>query len=214
MADDELIQKVRKLLSLAENNNNEHEAISAAGKAQQLMAKYHLEYKDILEEVKEDIVEMSYHAGTGNKWKYQLAGIVAKNFRCHVYYVGKRNIVFYGYETDAIIARETFKYLFEQGLKFVNHLLYKKHVYGLSTKDVKNTYLVGYLNGIKSVLDKQCTALMIITPLEVNEKFEEISKDMGGINTSLTFVGNNKDYYDGYEAGVTTANSRSIETEF
>lgn len=45
-----------------------------------------------------------------------------------------------------------------------------------TTKGVYNSFILGFLKGIKEALDKQCTALMIVTPKEVKESYAELSK--------------------------------------
>lgn len=41
------------------------------------------------------------------------------------------------------------------------------------------------MEGISEVLDKQCTALMIVVPQEVNEGYAEITKDAKKINNRI-----------------------------
>ena len=89
-----------------------------------------------------------------------------KDFCCKTYSINRDAIAFYGYEKDAKIAVEVFKFLFETGNKLANRYYLKCKKEGRDTKGVLNTYLVGFCDGIKEVLDKQCTALMIVVPKE------------------------------------------------
>lgn len=55
-----------------------------------------------------------------------------------------------------------------------------------------NAFLLGFCDGVKEVLDKQCTALMIVTPKKVEEDFQAmISGD--GWRTKITKISSNHD---------------------
>ena len=115
---EEVIRKVQKLLALADQSRNpsEAEAIAASMQAQKLLAKYNLEIADITgEEKKEEIEQVIADVGTGNKWKYTLANAIADSYCCKCYYHGAEMIVFYGYQSDVLIARRVFMYLFKVG---------------------------------------------------------------------------------------------------
>lgn len=91
---EKILNKIKNLLDLANNNPNENEAIAAALKAQELMAKYNIEL-DQLDDKKEtrEIVEEIYHQSDKHemrKWKIGLADIIAQNFRCKVYFTNKK----------------------------------------------------------------------------------------------------------------------------
>lgn len=195
---EKIIARIKKVLELSKNNPSEEEAKAAALKAQKLMAEYHISMSEIDEvEDIDNIVEKSVNIGTGSKWKYSLAGIIAKNFRCKSFFYGKSTVVFYGYETDAEIATETFKFLFRTGNKaatnFYNKMRNEAARCGeyFDGSGIKNCFLVGFLEGISEVLEKQCTALMIIVPQEVNESYAEVTKDARKINNKI----NAKSYY-------------------
>ena len=177
MENERIIEKIRKVLELSKNNPSEEEARAASLQAQKLLAKYHLEIGDIESEEAnvEDIGEVKTYVGMGNKWKYCLAGVVSKNFRCRHYYSGKDTIVFYGHATDAEVAREVFNFLFNEGNRKAKAKQREaKKIYGI-TNGVFNAYIMGYLKGVQEALEEQCTALVLVVPKEVNEKYEEIS---------------------------------------
>lgn len=117
---EKIISKIKKLLEMTEANGaSENEAMTAALKAQKLMAEYHISEKEIGEKEKSDKIVMKHtFIGTGNKWKYALTGIVGKNFRCEHFFDTKHsNLYFYGYNVDVEIAIKTFEMLFEIGKK-------------------------------------------------------------------------------------------------
>lgn len=219
---EKIIEKIKKVLELSKNNPSPEEAQSAALKAQKLMVEYHISLKEVeaVEDV-DEITETQVIVGTGNKWKYQLARIIAKNFRCRHFYYGKSIIVFYGHETDTEIAAMTFETLYKVGNKGANNFYQNKRneayrngeLYWFNGKGLKNQFLIGYLEGIKSVLDKQCTALMIVTPKEVNESYEKMVEtwDMKrSINTGLRYTRNDEARQRGYETGRNAVENRRL----
>lgn len=213
---EKMLKKIENLLALAGNNPSENEAIAAALKAQELMAKYNIELVDLEgQTTKQTIVQEMYTPKANchyvRKWRYQLSLIIAKNFCCKTYSIGRDSIVFYGYEKDAKIAVEVFKFLFETGNKLANRYYLKCKKEGRDTKGVLNTYLVGFCDGIKEVLDKQCTALMIVVPKEVQEAYAEHSKGFKHLNNNLSLSGDSRAYSEGKTDGKATATARGIE---
>ena len=213
---EKILEKIEKLLALAGNNPSENEAISAALKAQELMAKYNIELADLEgKSLKQNIVEETYMPKANchyvRKWRYTLSQIIAKNFCCKTYSINRDAIAFYGYEKDTKIAVEVFKFLFETGNKLANRYYLKCKKEGRDTKGVLNTYLVGFCDVIKEVLDKQCTALMIVVPKEIEEAYTEHSKNFRRMNTSLTTSSDGRAYSEGKTDGKATATARSIE---
>ncbi len=218
---EKIINKIRKVLELSRNNPSAEEAKSAALKAQRLMAEYHIAMDDINEMKSiEEITEESITVGMGNKWKYRLATIVAKNFRCKNYYYGKAKAVFYGYDTDVKIAVETFKYLFEIGNRNANNFYNKKRIEAKKSggyfdgSGIKNYFLAGYLQGISDVLDKQCTALMIVVPKEVDDGYKKKTQGCHEIDTTLRAKRNkykNEAVDEGKRVGRNAVNNKRIE---
>lgn len=184
------IEKIRKVLELSRNNPSEEEAKSAMLKAQRLMAEYDVTMKEVeAEDESDNIVSSTVEVGMGNKWKYMLANLIAKNFRCRFFTRGKAKMVFYGYETDAEIASMTFKYLFTVGNRastnYYNRLKKEEGVC-FDGSGVRNSYLIGFVEGIKVSLEAQSTALMVITPQEVNEAFENLRKGFKSSHNRLS----------------------------
>lgn len=212
---EKILNKIKNLLDLANNNPNENEAIAAALKAQELMAKYNIEL-DQLDDKKEtrEIVKEIYHQSDKHemrKWKISLADIIAQNFKCKVYFMNKKDVVFYGYKEDAKIALNVFTYLYEIGNKFAVRYYNKCKKEGKETRGVMNAYLVGFNDGIAEVLEKQCTALMIVTPKEVTESFEEMTNGWKTIKSTLRLSGDTSAYSNGKSDGKDMATARNIE---
>ena len=213
MTIEEVIEKVNKLLALAENEAaTENEAANAAMAAQKLMAKFNLEQADLQTNKKESkIMIKTFAGGKGYKWRYTLACIIARNFRVKTYIIGRDLVAFYGYEIDVDIALSTFGSLFKIGNKLALKVYYEYKHDGRDTKGAMNTYLTGFMKGIAEKLDEQCKALMIITPKEVNEKYAEYSKNFGTLDNTLRQSFDRELYERGRMDGKLSFNSRSIE---
>ena len=214
MTTEKIMEKIKKLLALANNNPSEDEAMAAALKAQEMMAKYNIVLDDLDDkpENHEIVKKIWVQDGKHNvkKWKWNLAQIVAKNFRCKVYAISKTDICFYGYKEDAEIALQVFSFLYNVGNKFAIRHYNKCKKENLPTKGVMNTYLAGFRQGIADVLEKQCVALMIVTPKDVEENFSKISFN-GQVNASVRCYGTTADFNAGRTDGKSVAQSRYIE---
>lgn len=216
--EEKIIQTIRKILELSKNNPSEEEAKSAALKAQELLAKYHLDMKEV-ESIDVDAVESIEEVRVdipAKKWKYRLATIVAENFRCRHFYIGKSTLVFYGHKTDADVAAETFKYLFNVGNRLAGREV--DRVFGATgtSANVYNSFVAGFCEGIREALSEQCVALMIVTPEDVKTSFEEMSKTFGTMSCGSLRVGGNSYCREAREKGRTegrnAVRSRQIES--
>ena len=175
-----IIAQIKKVLALAKDNPSIEEGLAAALKAQELMVKYNIHEQEVeWEEVKDEISSV-FISEIGKlvlmAWRKQLAVIVARNFRCKCYMRGNA-VAFRGYTQDIKIAAEVFKTLYDIG----ERLGYKaeaevRKMYG-TAKGVHNTFIAGFLKGIEEGFGEQCTALMVVTPKEVEDEFEHFSKD-------------------------------------
>lgn len=212
---EKVLNKIKNLLDLANNNPSENEALSAALKAQELMAKHNIEL-DQLDDKKEtrEIVKEIYRASDKHemkKWKIGLASIIANNFRCKCYFLGKKDVAFYGYKEDAKIALQVFTFLYEVGNKFAVRYYHQYKKEGRDTKGIMNTYLFGFKEGIANVLEKQCTALMIITPKEVIDSYAKMSIGFGSISSRLSMSNDNEAYTSGIKDGKDVAQARTLD---
>lgn len=214
---EKILNKIKNLLDLANNNPNENEAMAAALKAQELMAKYNIDSSAIDSDKSEKELYKAVWTDTGKhemkKWKIGLAHIIARNFCCKVYFMdhGGKDVVFYGFKKDATVAIEVFKFLYVAGNKLAVKYYNKCKKEGKSTKGVMNTYLNGFCDGIKEVLDRQCTALMIVIPKEVEESYAEMSKGFGTMKSTLRISNDQRAYDEGRRDGKDTASARGIE---
>ena len=214
---EKILNKIKNLLDLANNNPNENEAMAATLKAQELMAKYNIDSSAIDSDQSEKELYKAVWQDNGKhemkKWKIELATVIAKNFCCKVYFLGHRgsDVVFYGFKKDAKVAIEVFKFLYAAGNKLAVRYYNKCKKEGKNTRGIMNTYLSGFCDGIKEVLDRQCTALMIVIPKEVEESYAEMSKNFGKLKSTLIISNDQRAYSEGRRDGKDTATARGIE---
>jgi hypothetical protein len=214
-----VLEKVKKLLALADQskNNSEEEAKAAALKAQKLMAEYNLTLTDAEEDEKLEITDARYNCGGDNQWKFSLASVIARNFRCEVFWLNKKIACFYGYKTDAEIAKEVFGTLFKICKKRMTQVADAEYYRTGSSRGVRYAFTQGFVAGVKSALDAQCTALMIVVPKEVSDQYnEEIVKTSKTFGIKYQGTTNNgrfqkKFYEQGQQEGREAMNKRSIE---
>lgn len=215
MKEEKIIEKIKNLFDLAGNNPNENEAMAAALKAQELMAKYNINASQInTESADNEIFHARFEDSSKHemkKWKARLCQVIARNFCCEVYFSGSA-VVFYGYKKDAEIALETFGFLYKAGNKLAVKYYNKCKKEFKDTKGVMNTYLAGFVKGIQEELGKQCTALMIVTPKEVKDSFTEMSAEWKHKNVHLKINGvHDEAYAKGKQDGKDAIESKTLE---
>lgn len=213
MATEKIMEKIKNLLDLANNNPNEHEAMAAALKAQELMAKYNVDLQQIEAEDPKEMFHAVYENNSSKhemkKWKFGLANVVSKNFCCKTYVSGN-SVVFYGYKKDAEIAVTVFKFLYESGNKFAVKYYNQCKKEGKNTRGVMNRYLQGFVVGIKEAFDKQCTALMIVVPKEVSDSFDVMTAGWKTKYTHMSVANDVQAYNQGKIDGKNAAETKKL----
>lgn len=211
MVNEQVIEKIKKCLALANNNPSEAEAQAALLQAQKLMAKYNVQVEMTEEEVLSYSQQMCVHRYDA-AYRKPLAHVIADNFRCKYFLQGNR-IVFFGRDTDARIAKEAFEYAYEFAMKEGNRLENKAYAEYGSARGVHSSYTAGFIAGLKQALEAQCTALMIVTPQDVKDEFADMSKNWGTARGGFRLNnGIDRDAYNrGVQDGKTVMNGRRIE---
>lgn len=210
---EKMIEKIKKMMALAENNPSEEEALAAALQAHKLMVKYNIHEEDVsLEEVKDDITSVfsqQKHNSHLMSWRKQLSAVVAKAFRCKAYVSGQ-DVVFRGYRQDAELALDVYLMLYTVGDDLGGKAYAEQMKNTGSGKGAYNSYCLGFLHGVSAAFDEQCTALMVVIPTEVEEEWKEFS---AGFRTAKSHVKSvdSKLFNKGYNEGKQTVKSRSIE---
>lgn len=208
-----LIDKIHKLLELSNisKNNSESEAYAALLKAQELMAKYHLELSDVYNSKTEDIIKISCEHNYDYKFRYALAGIIAKNFRVKAYVSGKQ-CMFYEYKSDAYAAKQAFEFAYRLIVRNGERLRNQAYSNGLPTKYVFNSYAVGFLEGMEKAFDAQCETLQIITPIEISNNFETLSTEWSTQQGAISYSAEHSEAYNsGMQDAQTTFGKKSLQ---
>ena len=212
MTKEQVIDKIKKLLALANDGANDNEAQAALLMAQKLMAKHnvHVEVSDMKETVayaQEECVHR-YDAA----YRKPLAHVIADNFRCKFFLRGNQ-VVFFGRDFDARVAKEAFEYAYEFAMREGNKLenaAYSK--YG-SARGVHSSYTAGFIAGLKSALEAQSTALIVVTPQDVTDEFASMSANWGTARGGFRLNSSNIDadaWHRGHHDGKTIMNGRRI----
>lgn len=116
-----VVDRVRKLLALAERSGSPAEAALAASRARELIAEHRLAEADLSvtggedlpeERVIEEQIEGDYARRKAQQWRVSLAGVLARSFGCKIYYYqGTRRIQAIGRESDVQTLRYVQGYL-------------------------------------------------------------------------------------------------------
>lgn len=212
MTNEQVIEKIKKCLELANNNPNENEAKTALLQAQKLMAKYNVNVEiseggETIDYAEERCVHR-YDAA----YRKPLARVIADNFRCKFFYQGGK-VVFFGRAVDARIAKEAFEYAYEFAMREGNRLENKAYAEYGTARGVHSSYTAGFIAGLKQALEAQCKALIIVTPQDVKDQFADMSKNWGTARGGFRLNGSfDRDAYQrGHHDGKTVMNGRRIE---
>lgn len=174
----EIINKIMKLMARTTSRGaTEAEAINAALIAQKMMNDNDIKQSELHEDEEELIIDKACEIGSKKSFYTSLAAVIAPNFRCKAYctkdYHGNNHVHFYGFESDTEAADIIFKHLYNLGNRIANRECRKaKKEFGTTT-GVYNSFALGFLQGVQDELEKQAKALMVITPKEVTDKWDE-----------------------------------------
>lgn len=227
---EKILDKIRNLLSLAEDGGNDDESQTALLIAQKLMLKYKISQNDINEGGKQEIIIKSLSVYKRIYWWEKiLVKIIAENFRVMFYVQSnrlpyqksvQRKLVLMGYPEDVVLAYEVF-HLAGEAMKYFASLNLKN--IESNNQDIvtlRKSYYQGFLDGLDDKFKQQREsmaeenekyALMIQTPQAVKDKFkEEIQGSLAFKKPDLSK--SNQAYYDGYDKGSTMElNSKYID---
>lgn len=209
MEKEKITAKIRKLLALATNNNNQEEAQSAMLKAQELLLQYKIEMNEVEENKQVKIIESVTKEGCNTPWSRHLAHIIAENFRCMMCYSNYRNsrtVVFFGEEDDSEVACGMYDYAVVWLNKCAcNYATKMRNNHGI-VKGVKQDYILGFLQGLKDkfaeqVKKNECYALAVIVPKEVKEYVAQQEIKSVTLSNSISTHGLQAARQAGYQDG-------------
>lgn len=190
---DKIIQKIKKLLAMAEHeNSNPNEAARAASMAAKMMAEYQIDRADVIKaELKRGggvmdspISDMEYAAWP--VWMQGLAICTAQLFECQVTFERgssgrKKRIKLMGYEADVQMVQWMYEYLHDELLRLAKKAM-KTSVSGAHGSTVKASFLTGAVNTIRERFDEivaerkaayasSGTSLMVVKQEAIKEKY-------------------------------------------
>lgn len=219
---DKILDKIRNLLSLAEDGGNDEESQTALLMAQKLMLKHKISQDELNEGGRQEIVIKSLSVYKRLYWWEKiLVKIIAENFRVMFYVQSnrlphqksvQRKLVLMGYPEDVELAYEVF-YLAAESMKHYAGVHIKDNA-GETNEDqaqMRKSYYQGFMDGLKHKFAKQREemaddnekyALIIQVPQDVVDKFNmEINGSLPFKHPSLNRESHA--YYDGYDRGST-----------
>ena len=184
MMNEKIIEKIKKLLSLAESNN-ENEALSSLTKARKLMAKYKIEMSEIQseQENKEKIIKDDFGVTYNGRqvWKGSLSVIISDNFGCYCYVDNPtKNIIILGKETEVKVVQQLILFGINIIEKESDKLVKEYKRAGRSTRGLTKEYGLGFCEGVKEKFEEQNKSniencqLMIIKDKDVEEEFKAL----------------------------------------
>jgi len=182
-----ILMKVKRMLTLAEGAANEHEAALAAATAHKFMEKYNLCISDVSEistddtEIEEDTV---FETGRLISWKRLLLHAVARCFNCSTLIYSEyrsRTMKLVGTKSDISVAKATYQYL-----ESVVERLAKTNVKGTG-----RSYVNSYKRGL-------VTTLLNRLQVKSEENRREVRREATAVGTELAVVknANLKSYMD------------------
>ena len=210
---EKLIKKISALLNVTvEKGATVNEALVAATKAQELIAKYHVSIVDSQEEkIGEEELEGS------RKWIQLLANIVCRNMACWlIMFTQNRKtfLKFIGRDSDRNAAIKTYQMLLEvcqSGIK-------KEKRCARSLKGVEFAYASGFIKAVGEEMEKQSRALMLVVPSEVDKHIEGKYPEVRTRRSRLTCHYTNKSDIEiakanGYHDGKSVVGQKKLESK-
>lgn len=130
-------------------------------------------------------------------WQTALASTVAKNFQCKMYmdhkydaYLRKSVTVFtfYGHKQDAAAAKVVYDRLAAAAKKLGSSYARKRRKEleaqlgrKVSQAAIFNTWVEGFIGGVRSELERQSQELMIVTPRDVEIAYQRLSRNFRSV---------------------------------
>lgn len=178
------IEKIKKCLSLANNNSSENEVKVAMKMAHAMALKANICIDDLdfnpdiakKIEVTKDTIKQSTKGV--QMWRYRLCKVIADNFRSSIYKeqtLYGSNIKVIGAKKDVEIIKVVFEFAEnayqELSKKYLNKVKKERNVDRSLSVRLKNDYFEGYLNGLKEAFEEnvQELGLIVLKPEAVDE---------------------------------------------
>lgn len=194
---DKILAKIQKLFALAGNNPSQEEACAALAKAQELMAKYSISTLKNNEEYTYVSLPCKHQHNIGIR--IPLSQIISKSFRCRVILIDDV-IHMFGRKEDARAAVECFNFCYAWIHRSGDKHVAKARQETGTAKGVFHSYAKGVIVGITQSLESGCTALAIIVPQDVKDKFDETYSKCKAVKRGMR--NSSSLDYDLYQQGI------------
>ena len=207
-----IANKIQNLLNkTVENGASEAEAKSALLMAQKMMAKYNIELEQMTGK-KDFQCSLEETKVKPNPRNNQLGHIIANSFAVKgIIYGGKW--AFFGREANAKAAAEALKFIhktMEAGMRRIC----REHGLETTQKGAArwyNPYALGFISGLKEAMAAQTTALCIVVPEDVKEKFNQKFPVLGNYRSKGMQYSHDQDAYaQGKRDGRSAMDKRSL----
>lgn len=218
------LERARKIVRLMEGAKTESEAAAAALALQRLLASEGLE----LDEVRSDVARAVGSEDTGERsrleqWERRLGAVLAANLRCRAILVrrrsGRQRLSFVGEGDDAKVCSMAFESMTKAARRCLREYSYELRadgaLVGRMPTSSRNSYLLGFVEGIAFVLEGQRTssesmALALITPQSVRDAVDKRCGSRRAVRFGKVSLGPSWVAERGYEDGSSTARRRSL----
>lgn len=157
---EKILDKVRKLLALSEDQGaSEGEIENALRMAQQLMMKHNIDSGEINIsplDIGEDLIDSHFKHGEAKFWLWNLLTIIGKGHNCTVFKKGYKDNYFYrivGFNEDRIIVKS----LFEATYPLIRNL-YNQRWKESSKNTSKGIFIRSYIDGFLLGLNRKLQA--------------------------------------------------------
>jgi len=217
---DKIIDKISKLLAMANDSSSPNEAMIAAKRARALMDKHQIEISDIENAKGSQFLSLNYDLNGSRtpKWMVMMASAAAGLNDCRALRVSatkeaNAQFMFQGFKADAIVCKLTFEYFIEA----CERQLKSSGVKGTSKR---NFFRMGFTQRIslrcleikeerkKAMVTNTGTALIPLKQAQIAEHFGDYDTFNPG-NTRPP----SRDEMEAYRAGVTEAENIGLDPQ-
>ena len=220
MKNEKILRKISALLNVTqENGATVDEALTAAKRAQELIAKYHVTILENPTE-KENVGEKNI-AGS-RKWIQILANIVCQNMSCRMIMFTENHktfMKFIGRDSDRLAAVKTFQMLLSVCQNGIAKEKVRVKCNSNSSRGVEIAYATGFIKAVEEEMSRQCKALMLVVPSEVEEHIEKNYPYIRSVSSKVSYQYRNKNDIEiaksnGYRDGKNIVGQKKIGSDF
>ena len=146
MADDKILDRMKKLLALSENNSNEHEAMAAAKMLHTLLVKHNISIETVQGEGETEIGKDGFETKE-RPWKRRVAASIAKLYFCDFYHArsavrkGYSHYYFVGNDINRSFAEHIYKMVIKT-IERASRIESRRH-YGRENCEFVNSFWSG-----------------------------------------------------------------------